>query len=742
MKYNQICIVMYYDIERKVKKMKRILSVMLAVLMVLSVCSSLAFSVSAVEEVVEGNAVKYSVKTDGFKNGQITFDVYLAPEQDVRDSVVTFRFNTDELAVVKAGPATVKDSDGNENDVVSGLHEHGVPESCSSAYTFGYINSNDNGYKVGSKEKHIYTITFKTKNSNVTTTSIDVLSGPYNSVTKIKSYQNMATFDAPVVKAVSLRNGAVVFNWSAVSGVSGYAIYKLNGTDFSKVATVDSKTTSYTDYSVKNNVTYTYGVAATDSKGNSGFYKTFEVTYIAAPKTSFEIVKTGINVSWEKIDGAEKYIVYKATMVNGNWSDWSNVQTVEGTRATWVDTAVKKGETYRYAAAAVVNGIETAHVNDSSIKYVPQITSLDTPTVTAKNTAKGVTVSWNSIANAESYIVYRSIYNTSTKKWAKWSVIKSGVTETTYADTTVKLGTTYKYTVRAVNGDIKSGYEGTEALKYNVIPTVKIANTASGIKVSWSTAANATGYTVYRSQYDTKAKKWSGWKNMGTAKANKTSWVDKKVTSGVNYKYTVRALNGKVASSYKASSTLIFLTQPTVKFANAAAGVKVSWSKVKGATGYTVYRSELKDGKWSSWSNRGTAKSNKSSWVDKKVTSGVTYKYTVRAVNGKVKSSYTDTKGLNYLAQPTVQVKAVSNGINVAWSQSAGATGFTVYRSQYNAQTKKWSGWKSMGTAKASKSNWTDKKAAKGVKYKYTVRAVNADTGAKSTYVASKVISR
>ena len=287
-----------------------------------------------------------------------------------------------------------------------------------------------------------------------------------------------------------------------------------------------------------------------------------------------------------------------------------------------------------------------------------------------------------------------------------------------------------------------SKYESTATLKYNVTPTVKIANTATGVKVAWSTAANATGYTVYRSQYNTKTKKWSGWKNMGTAKANKTSWVDKKVTSGVSYKYTVRAANGKILSSYKASASLMFLSQPTVKFANASTGVKVAWSKVKGATGYTVYRSELVDGKWTKWSNRGTAKANKSSWVDKKVTSGVTYKYTVRAINGKVKSSYVETKGLLYLAQPTVTVKAVSNGINVAWSQCEGATGYTVYRSEYNTKTKKWSKWSNRGTAKAEKSNWTDKKATKGVTYKYTVRAVNADTGAKSSYIASKNVKR
>jgi fibronectin type 3 domain-containing protein len=224
-------------------------------------------------------------------------------------------------------------------------------------------------------------------------------------------------------------------------------------------------------------------------------------------------------------------------------------------------------------------------------------------------------------------------------------------------------------------------------------------------------------------------------------KASTVSWADKSVKSGTQYKYTVRAVNGKVLSSYnKTGAATLYLAQPTVKIANASTGVKVSWSKVTGATGYTVYRSEYKNGAWTKWASRGTAKANKTSWTDTKVTSGVQYKYTVRAINGKYKSTYISSNTVLYLAQPNVTVKAVSNGIKVAWTQSTGATGYTVYRMEYNAKTKKWSGWKKMGTAKASKTNWTDKSAKKGVQYKYTVKAVNGNSA--STYKSSSSVKR
>ena len=351
----------------------------------------------------------------------------------------------------------------------------------------------------------------------------------------------------------------------------------------------------------------------------------------------------------------------------------------------------------------------------------------------AANAYGGVNITWNAVSGASRYKVYRSQYDTKAKKWSKWAGVGYSQTDS-YLDKTAKNGVQYKYTVRAENALGLGAYDKTGvSTTYIAAPTVNIANASNGIKVSWSKVSGATGYTVYRSQYDTKTKKWSSWKNMGTAKSDKSSWTDKNVTSGVQYKYTVRTVKNKLASGYKGTSGLVYLSQPTVNIANASTGVKVSWSKVSGATGYTVYRSELSNGKWSSWKNMGTAKSDKSSWVDKSAKSGTQYKYTVRAVNGGSKSTYKATSGLLYLAQPTVKIANASNGIKVSWNKVSGATGYTVYRSEVS--NGKWSSWKNMGTAKSDKSSWTDKNVKSGVQYKYTVRAVNGNF--KSSYKAS-----
>ncbi len=322
----------------------------------------------------------------------------------------------------------------------------------------------------------------------------------------------------------------------------------------------------------------------------------------------------------------------------GTVVEYGNVIKAPGHKSSdWIIEShpTETADGYKYKECTVCYEVLESKV----IKYV---TSLATPVVEVKNSAKGIKVTWDDIANAESYIIYRRTYNAETKKWSGWSKIKTGYTGTGYTDTKVKLGTKYRYTVRAVSGDVTSKCTSTSTLKFDVTPTVKIANASSGIKVSWSKVANATGYTIYRSEYNTKTKKWTDWKNMGTAKAEKTSWTDKNVKSGVKYKYTVRARNGSFKSSFKSSSSLLYLAQPKVAVKVLSSGIKVAWTQSAGATSYKIYRAEYntETKRWSSWKSLKTAKSTVKSYTDKTAKKGVKYRYTVKAVNGKVSSTY------------------------------------------------------------------------------------------------------
>lgn len=545
----------------------------------------------------------------------------------------------------------------------------------------------------------------------------------------------------PVYKLQRTKSG-VVITWDKVENATGYNVYKAtkssSGTwsDWSKIKSVNSTTLTYTDTYVESGKSYRYVVSATSDNEESGLNTKREIIYLEEPviKTT-EIVAKGVKFTWGQVSGVEGYIVYK--LVDG---EYQQVAVQAPSNTSYIDQKAVNGNTYYYAVASMDYIGNPGSLNKFSVKYdVPVIKELSTPVVKTANSAKGIKLTWEKVENAESYIVYKRTYNESTKKYSGWTVLNSAYTGTTYIDTKVKLNTIYSYTVRAVNGSVKSAYKATKGLRYNLAPTVTVANARNGVKVSWTTVANAEGYTVYSSTYDIKTKKWSSWKNRGNAGSTTTSWTDKNVKSGTYYKYTIRAfVNGFKGAFNKSGVKTLFLTQPTVKFQNVANGIKVTWSKTAGAKNYTVYRAEYTNGKWSNWKNVGTCGNDIFGCVDKGVKTGARYRYTVRAINGSYKSSFVIPSGLMFLTQPTVKAAKASNGIKVSWDKVSGATSYTVYRSEYNASTKKWSSWKNLGSQKTT--SYTDKTTKSGVIYKYTVRAVNGSS--KSAYKASGSVKR
>ncbi len=447
--------------------------------------------------------------------------------------------------------------------------------------------------------------------------------------------------------------------------------------------------------------------------------------------TSLSSTSKGVKIEWEQLDNIEGYIVFRKTA-----DGFKNIAVLAPTTTTFIDIDVIKGESYTYGIASMDYYGNPGSYEEFTVEYkLPAVKKLAKPVVKVKNTTSGVKLTWGAIENAESYIVYRRIYNTKTKKYSSWTTLNKDYTKTSYTDKKVNLGKTYSYKVKAVNGDVKSTSAATKNIKFNVVPTVEIANAQKGISVKWSKIPSATGYIVYSATYNSKTKKWSGWTNRGTTKTTTTSWTDKKVKNGLIYRYTVRAVYSGGKTGYKETKALRFLTQPTVKIANASNGVKVNWNKNTSATGYTVYRATLTNGKWSSWKNVKTTKNNVFSFVDKNAKSGEVYRYTVKATNGNSKSSYKATGKLMFLSQPQVTVATSSNGVKVNWTETTGAIKYAIYRSEY--VDGKWTSWFKIATT--SNLGLTDSDALKGVKYKYTAKAINGNF--KSTVKASSAIN-
>lgn len=159
------------------------------------------------------------------------------------------------------------------------------------------------------------------------------------------------------------------------------------------------------------------------------------------------------------------------------------------------------------------------------------------------------------------------------------------------------------------------------------------------LKVTWKAVPGAVSYEIYRSN----SKNGSYTKVKTIDEVKTVSWTDKNVTTGKTYYYKIKAtvaLEGGTTGTGSASGAKSGKAVPAATTLKAKAGakqIKLTWSKVSGASGYELYRSTSEDGKYSKIKT--VTKGSTKSYTDKsKVSSGKMYYYKIRAyrkVEGK-----------------------------------------------------------------------------------------------------------
>ena len=170
----------------------------------------------------------------------------------------------------------------------------------------------------------------------------------------------------------------------------------------------------------------------------------------------------------------------------------------------------------------------------------------------------------------------------------------------------------------------------------------KFVNIGNGVQINWKEVANAESYRIGRRAENGK------WKVL-TNSATGSSYTDTTAEDGVTYYYTVRAINGSVVSaSYDTKKSITCVRSlgkaELQEFKNTSSGVEVNWKEVANAENYRVGR-RAENGKWKVLTNSATG----SSYTDTTAEDGVTYYYTVRAINGSVVSaSYDTNKSITY----------------------------------------------------------------------------------------------
>ena len=373
--------------------------------------------------------------------------------------------------------------------------------------------------------------------------------GPYSAVVSVTCRLKLT---APTVTGGTDAQGRPTLKWNAVSGAAKYEVYRarsMNG-DYVKYSTVTG--TSYTNTSyLANGTTYYYKVRALGSDGSYGPYSTpVSVTYKApfgAPLVTGSKDSQGRPaLKWDKVTDTAKYEVYRARSKDGTYSLMSTQSATGYTNTSYL----ANGTTYYYKVRALkANGTASAYSSVVTITYG----TVPTPAAPAMRSAKadsaGITVSWDTAANAVTYNVYRTA-----DAGSSWTQVASSVKGTSYKDTTVKKGVKYGYKVRGVASDGKTlgpmsptGVTAKVTAASTTPDYVKLTSArrvTGGIQLTWESAADAKTYNVYR-----KVDGASGWTLLASSVSG-TTYKDTSGKSGTTYAYTVRgvAADGKTLS--------------------------------------------------------------------------------------------------------------------------------------------------------------------------------------------------
>lgn len=534
---------------------------------------------------------------------------------------------------------------------------------------------------------------------------------------------NYAT--APVLKSVSSVNGGIKITWldTNIAAKSFYVYRKASGeTKWKKVGS--SKTTSFTDKTVSNGVTYTYTVrTATATNLSSYDTKGVSTLYINTPSLSkISIAKNGdITINWKSVKGVKGYYVYRS--VDG--SKWAKIATIKDPKTlTYKDTSAKKsGVTYTYTVRAV-KGSYASYYSTKGISSM----FLTTPTVTAKNEytveqGSSVKVSWNSIAGAKSYRIYRK---TSTDK--SWITLADNYTDKVYYDKTAESGVKYYYTVRAKNASYMSGYTSTSLLTVLGTPILKDALlTDAGVKVTWDAVGGATSYIVFRRTLT------GAWENIGTSTT--TEYIDATENSvTMPYIYTVRAVSDNLKSNYMINGVKNFVSVDSVDaiFENnveANTGfVNLTWV-ASGSDSYEIYRSD--NGSTPVLITTVSA-SETQTFIDDEIIQGTNHIYTVKPIKENKLSISTDSESVKWDFPPVPVVKVLTvpkyanteyaDRIEIFWEGVETAETYDVYRRTADTD------WAYLATVdKDSEYTYIDTDIVTDVTYYYSVKGVASD---------------
>ncbi len=557
---------------------------------------------------------------------------------------------------------------------------------------------------------------------------------------------------APVFDSATGGVGSVTLAWAAPladggSALTKYSVYRGTSSGSETFLRDAGPTTTMVDSSVLAGMTYFYHVTAWNSQGESLRSNEASATTFGLPTAPTSLTGTAgdqqISLQWgaPSSDGGSALVAYRMFYGTGS-GNYSGNQTVSS--STFLQLSLTNGVRYYYAVSAI-NSVGEGPLS-SEYSAVPMTNPSAPQSLLAIGGVRQVSLSWmppliDGGSNITGYKLYRGPSATGQ------SLIATLGPALEFTDTGLSNGTTYHYSVTAINSRGESLHSLDASARTNAVPSVpfglSVAPADSQASLAWSPptdngGSSVTSYNVYRSIT------LGSYALLGNTAS--LSYSDPGLSNGQRYYYSVAAVNAVGEGTRTTQIPVVPATSPSEPTQLVAVpGVKkvaLSWTTPSSdggslILGYHILRGNA-PGSETHYTDVGTG-----SFTDSSLDDGETHYYKVAAYNALSEGPASNEASATTFSLPSrpafLQATSSDRAISLRWSEPVtnGGTSiqyYTVYRGNSPESM-------SMLTSISSLS-FDDTGLTNGQTYYYAVSATNAVGEGQSTAPMSAIPSR
>lgn len=442
------------------------------------------------------------------------------------------------------------------------------------------------------------------------------------------------------VSATTLSDVSIKVTWDEVDYAEEYEIYRSLSEAGSYNLDDVSETNSFISAGLEYETVYYYKVKAKNEAGISDFSE------FDSAKTLPEIVDPPqkptnvtakalspyvIQASWPNVANASTYNIYRSNSSSGPFNKIAQpVDTV------YNDSGLSENTTYYYEVSAENNGGESEHSDVVSAKTMILIT-VPTGLAGTALSSSAIEISWNSVAGADEYKVFRSLSMSGTYEEIAIAA------QTDFTDTGLDANTTYYYKLSAKgpSGESEQTDPVSVTTKMPVPDTpdglTAVALSSSEIKVDFNTVSGAVGYNIY--YCESPPNNFTLLTTVGSG-----TYTHNNLTPETEYFYKVSAYNddGESELSDSVSATTLPTPPDTPTGVSATAlsssEIRVTYNSVSDADGYVIYHSLYATGQYTALDSI-----SQSTYTHDSLEANTTHYYKVSAYNDVGESELSDT---------------------------------------------------------------------------------------------------